>query len=367
MIKFVRTRNRLKQQPHWALCLISILTAILYWGFWATDRYVSEAHIVLQSPEINPTGFNISSLLSGTQGSGDLLLLKEHLESVDMLQKLQQKLDIRSHYASRDIDYLSRLSHENVELEKLYRYMQKRIDIVFDDYAAVLRVRVQAYSPDMAKAIAQTLLEEGERHMNDMGQRLAAEQVAFIEQQVTKLEQRLFSIREELLTFQNEQGLVSPTGTLQSIFGVVSQLQGQLSVLEARKKSLASFQSASSPEMVRINSEIDALKAQIDIEKQKLAASSGNSLNRVSADYQTLELKAQFALELYSNALLALESTRVEAARKLKQVSVLQYPTQAEFSTEPKRLYNIIVFIFFALFIAAISHLARAIIRDHRD
>ena len=359
--------NRLKKHPHWALSIIAMFFALLYWTLLASDRYVSSSHIVLQSPEINPTGLNISSLLSGTQGSGDLLLLKDHLQSVDMLQKLQQKLNIRQHYASADIDWLSRLSDEHTELEKLYRYMQKHIDIVFDDYAAVLRIRVQAYSPQMAQAIAQTLLDEGEKHMNDMGQRLAAEQVAFIETQVSALEQRLFAARDELLAFQNKQGLVSPTGTVEAIFAVVSQLEAQLALLQARKKSASSFQSPSSPEIVRLNSEIQALQQQIGQEKQKMAAENGTALNQVSSEFQTLELKARFALELYSNALLALESTRVEAARKLKQVSVLQYPTLPEFSTEPRRLYNLLVFAFFAVFLAAIAHLTRAVIRDHRD
>lgn len=367
MIRFARTRSRIKKHPHWALCIGAMFMALLYWSFIATDRYVSQTHIVLQSPEINPTGLNISSLLSGTQGSGDLLLLKDHLQSVDMLQKLQQKLNIRAHYASADIDWFSRLGDENTELEKLYSYMQQRIDIVFDDYAAVLRITVQAYSPQMAQDIAQTLLDEGEKHMNDMGQRLAAEQVAFIETQVAALEQRLFTARDELLNFQNKQGLVSPTGTVEAIFAIVSQLEGQLALLEARKKSAASFQSSSSPEIVRLNSEIKALQQQIVLEKQKMAAEGGTALNQLSSQFQTLELKARFALELYSNALLALESTRVEAARKLKQVSVLQYPTKAEFSTEPRRFYNVVVFAFFAIFLAAIAHLVRAIVRDHRD
>jgi capsular polysaccharide transport system permease protein len=359
--------NRLKKHPHWVLCLIAMFFALLYWTVIASNRYVSSTHIVLQSPEINPTGLNISSLLSGTQGSGDLLLLKDHLQSVDMLQKLQHKLNIRAHYANTDIDWISRLNNEDTELENLYRYMQQRIDIVFDDYAAVLRIRVQAFSPQMAQHIAQTLLEEGEKHMNDMGQRLAAEQVAFIETQVIALEQRLFAARNALLQFQNKEGLVSPTGSVEAIFAIVSQLEAQLALLEARKKSTASYQSNSSPEMVRINSEILALQQQITLEKQKMAAENGTALNQLSSEFQTLELKARFALELYSNALLALESTRVEAARKLKQVSVLQYPTLPEFSTEPRRFYNLLVFVLFAIFIAAIAHLTRAIIRDHRD
>jgi capsular polysaccharide transport system permease protein len=356
-----------KTQPHWFGCFILIFLVSCYWFFMATDRYVSESNIVLQSPEINPTGMNISSLLSGTQGSGDLLLLKEHLESVDMVLKLQQRLDIRQHYASDKIDFFSRLSSEDVALEKLYSYLSNRITITFDDYSAVLRIRVQAYTPEMAKLIAQTLIEEGELHMNQMGQRLAEEQVAFIEQQVNILEQRLFAVREELLEFQNQQGLVSPTGTVESIFAVIGQLQGQLAILEARRKSMSSFQSDISPAIVQLNSEINALRQQIDAEKLKLAADSGNALNRVSAEYQTLELKARFALDLYSNALLALESTRVEASRKLKQVSVLQYPTLPEFSTEPRRGYNSMVFAMIIIFIAAIAHLSRAIVRDHRD
>jgi capsular polysaccharide transport system permease protein len=134
MIKKVFRFSWLKKHPHWLCCFCSIVIASIYWSLWATDRYVSETHIVLQSSEINTTGFNISSLLSGTQGSGDLLLLKEHLKSVDMLQKLQQKLNLRGHYASEEIDYFSRLNDEHAELEKLYNYMENRIEIIFDDY-----------------------------------------------------------------------------------------------------------------------------------------------------------------------------------------------------------------------------------------
>lgn len=359
--------NRFKSQPHWLLCVIAIGCAVLYWAFMASDRYVSTTHIVLQSPEISPAGMNLSSLLSGTQGSGDLLLLKDHLESVDMLKKLQDKLDIRSHYANADIDWFSRLNEQDTELENLHRYMQSRISIVFDDYAAVLRIQVQAFSPVMAQQISQTLLDEGEKHMNFMGQRLAAEQVAFIEKQVATLEQRLFAARKELLEFQNKEGLVSPTNTMQAIFAVVSQLETQLALLQAKKKSASSYQSATSPEIVRLNGEIQALQQQISQEKSKMATQSGNALNQVSSVFQTLELKSRFALELYSNALLTLESTRVEAARKLKQISVLQYPTLPEYSTEPRRGHNIVVFMLLALFISSIFHLALAIIRDHRD
>ncbi len=48
-------------------------------------------------------------------------------------------------------------------------------------------------------------------------------------------------------------------------------------------------------------------------QRDRLAQATGNSLNRVSAEYETLELQAQFAQETYSSALAALENTRLEA------------------------------------------------------
>jgi capsular polysaccharide transport system permease protein len=359
--------NKLKQHPLWGVALIVIIGAFFYWMLLATDRYVSEANIVLKSPEISPASLNFSSLLSGTSGAGDLLLLRDHLLSVDMLNVLEERLQIRQHYASTDIDRWSRLSSSDVPIEMLHKYILKRVDVHFDDYANVLRLRVQAYSPEMAQQIAQTLLKEGELHMNRMGQRLAEEQVAFIEGQVEVLEQRLYTTREALLDFQNTHGLVSPTGSVESIMMIVAQLEAQKALLEAQRKASSSFQSATSPEMQRLDSQILALSTQIQQERSKMATGDGDALNRISADFETLTLQAKFALELYSNSLLMLETTRVDAARKLKQVSVLQYPTLPQYSIEPRRGYNFAVVCFFAILLAGIAQLTRAIIRDHLD
>ncbi|MCK7544303.1 chain-length determining protein [Marinobacter bryozoorum] len=357
----------LKNNPFWLLAALAILVAALYWGLLATDRYVSRAHIVLQSPEINPASLNVSSLLSGTSGSGDLLLLKDHLESVAMLRSLQEDLDLRSHYSNNDIDFLARLESADVPIETFHKYMQGRINIVFDDYASLLKVEVQAYTPEMAQQITQALLEEGERHMNLMGQRLAEEQVDFIDEQAQILEKRLYNARDRMLEFQNEKGLVAPAQTIEAIFGTVSRLQAELALLNARIKALSSYQSASSPEIRRLREEASAMEEQIRIEQDKLARQSGDSLNKVSAEYKTLEMRADFALELYSNTLTALESTRIEAARKLKQVSILEYPTLPEYPIKPERLYNITVFALITLLITAILQLIVTVVRDHRD
>src|SRR5690606_4747275 len=114
--------------------------------------------------------------------------------------------DLRSHYSQTSIDRFSRLSSADVPIEKFHEYMASRIKILFDDYSSVLKIEVQAYSPEMAQRIVKALLEEGERHMNDMGQRLAEEQVEFSDIQAKDHEARLSDASAALLAYQIEKG-----------------------------------------------------------------------------------------------------------------------------------------------------------------
>ena len=363
-----KIKQFIKQQPHWAACAAASLLALIYWSLLASDRYISEANVVLESPQIAAPTLSFESLFSGSSGnSGDMLLLRDHLLSVDMLKILDQQLDLRGHYSNSSIDFLSNLNDREAPMEDLHEYYLQRIQVELDDYAQVLRIKVAAFDPKMAQRIAQTLLDEGEKHMNAMGQRLAEEQVKFLEKQVAKLRVGLDEASDELLAYQNENGLISPTGTVETISAVVASLEGQLANNKARRSAMLSYLSPGSNEVLRINSEIDALQQQIKIEQARMAKGSGDSLNRLSSEYQNLDMQMRFALESYSGALAALQNTRIEAARKLKQVSVLQSPTLPEYAVEPKRLYNITVFVIVALFLGLILHMLIMIVKDHRD
>lgn len=356
----------IKKQPLWALALVAILAVAFYWFVWASDRYVSRATVVLESPQIAAPEFSFSSLLTGGGGNGDLLLLREHLLSTDMLKKVQNELPFRKYYSEHG-DFFSRLSNANAPIEELHKYYKKFVSIELDEYSGVLNVEVQAFTPEFAHQLSQLLLKQGEAHMNDMGRRLAEEQVKFLEQQVKRLENRLDETRGALLAYQNQHGLISPTHTVESLNKIVGSLESELASLQASYSAAQSYQSIHSAQRVQIKNQINAIQKQINKEKNRLAKETGNALNRISADYQTLELKAQFAQQTYSSALAALENTRIEAARKLKQVSILQSPLLPEYSTQPNRIYNVSVFTLITLFLVFIANMMMLIIRDHRD
>ncbi|WP_044406930.1 chain-length determining protein [Thiomicrospira microaerophila] len=355
-------------KPYWYLSLVLIFAVGVYWHFFATDRYVSQSHVVLESPKVAMPQMTMQSMLTGTSSGNkaDMLLLRDHLLSVDMLKKLDAQLNIRQHYTTPEADYFTRLSAQDLPIEKLHDYMQRRIKIELDEYAQLLRVRVEAFTPEKAQKINEFLLKEGEAHMNEMGKRLAQEQINFLEQQLKQLENNFDQALQDLLDFQNKIGLVSPQGNIESISGIITSLQAELAKSQAKKAALSQFQSAQSSEIIRVESEIQALTNQINIERQKLAQQSGEALNAVTSQFQILDFRLQFARESYSAALAALEGTRIEAARTLKQVSVLQSASLPEYAIEPRRLYNSTVFAIVMLFLTLIAHMVVLIIKDHK-
>ncbi len=133
---------------------------------------------------------------AGTNKSGDMLLLRDYLLSVDMMQNVNDAVGFREHYSNSKIDWFSRLSSDQVPLEELHEYYQSVISVELDDYSQVLRIKIQAFSPDVAQRINKLLITTGESYMNELGYRLADEQVRFLEKQVDELSKKL-SVSQE--------------------------------------------------------------------------------------------------------------------------------------------------------------------------
>ena len=348
------------------LCLL----AAIYWGVIASDRYVSEAHVIIQQTEMPMNqSMDISTLFGGSGGASraDQMLLRDHLLSVDMLTTVDAGLGLKEHYSDRRRDPLSRLWSADISQEWFHWYYLSRVSVEFDDYAGVLIIRSEAFTPDKAHALTSLLVQEGERYMNLMARRLAQEQLSFVEKQVNQMNDRLIQARQAVLAYQNKRNLVSPQGTVENLFGIINQLEGQLTTLKTQLDALLGFQNARSPAVIELNLQIAAVQKQMTRAQARLTSSERQTLNRAVEEYQLLEMNAGFAQDLYKTALAALEKRRVDAARTLKMVSVLQSPTHPEYPLQPRRIYNTVVFVLGAFLLAGIVSLLSAIIRDHRD
>lgn len=350
------------------ILLLSLLT-MCFWLF-SSDRYVSEGIVIVQNTEqISAPNVDLMTMLGGIgkANSSDQLLLREHLLSVDMLNKLDAALDLRSHYSDSRWDFASRLWFKDASIEWFHRYYLSRVFVEYDDYAGVLRISAQAYDAGTANAIASMLINEGERFMNEMSHALARTQVEFLEKQVALAHTQVLQASKVLLDFQNQKGLISPKATVESIHTIIGKLEEQRTELQTQLASLPRNLDRNHPTRKSLQQSLAAVERQIAQEQAKLASTSGRPLNSLMEKEQLLQLDLNFKQDLYKTSLVALEKGRMDAARALKHVSVLQAPVLAEYAWQPRRIYGVVATLCITLLVLGIINLLKAVILDHVD
>lgn len=363
-VKFKLTSNLFS----WAVIFSLVISS--YWLFIASDRYVSEAHVIIQRTDINGGSQRVDlSNVFGLSDSNrnDQMLLRDYLLSVDMLKRIDSKLNLKAHYSDGSHDLLSRMWFKQPSIEWFHRHFLSRVSVVYDDYDGVLTIKAQAYDPKTANAIVKNLVDDGSFYMNQLAQKLAYSQVVFLENQVTKLADESIQARNAMLDYQNKKKMVSPEAETENMLNIIAKLKQERAELETQKNALKAYLVAKHPNIVIIDQKIASIDAQIRDQQSKLTSPHEVTLNKTVEEYQRLELQAGIAQEVYKSALSALERGRIEAIRTIKTVSIIQAPTFPEYPLEPRRIYNVFVTILLSFLIAGLINLALAILRDHKD
>lgn len=363
LIRFLRRRGR------YAIgVLLPSLLLLGYLGLIASDRYVSEARLIVERDSANVGGIAMGLLSLGQGGSAlDVELVKRFIESPAMVEYLDHALDLRKHYSQDKADFFSRLS-PSASREDFVKYYLKRVDIHIDKDSLTLDLAIQAFDPVYAQKLARAVVERSERFVNDVGQSLAREQVAFAQGEVEKSNKRLVDAANELIAYQNEHEMLSPELESAALSQVIAGLQQELARQKTELKALRSYLSDSAPEVMAARSRIAALDLQISQERAKqVRTGQSGALNALLVDYKELELGVRVATDIYQAGLATLEAAKLDASRKVKHLVMVSAPTLPQDATRPRRLYSLATAVALLHILYLIGGMIVVIIQDHRE
>ncbi len=349
----------------WVVACFAV--AIIYFGFIASDRYVSRAELVVkQADQIKMLPDALSMLGLGGSNHEDILLIQDYLKSEDLLDKLDKEMGIKAHYQSHKVDYFSRLPG-NVSREEFLKYYRDHLTLRLDELSGVLTIELQAFDPAYGQRVVNLMLKESEGFINKLGHQVALEQLAFVEKEVDRAYQRVQTEKAKVLEFQNAHHLISPESTSTARLGVVSQIEGELARQQAQLKQLQSYMRETAPAVVSVKARVDALTQQLAQEQGRLTGTDKDAMNEVTARYLDVQTQAALAADLYKTGLISLEQARVEAYRKLKHLLVVSKPTLAEDAEYPRRLYNLATIAVLLCLFYGLIVMGLATLREHQD
>ena len=340
-IKLAKKHLLHRQAGRWfaGIVLIPWSVAASYYIGVASDRYVSEASFMIEKSDGNGSGIEGLSLFGMTPQTGnDQRIVEAFIQSPDMLYYLDENIDLRQHY-TEEADLLSRLS-PGASHESFLKFYRKHMRVRFNDTSGMLDLEMQGFTPEFAQQAAELVLKRSEAFVNEISHGLAGEQLKFVQDEVALSEQRLKDLTAKLVNFQNETGMLSVTEQGAALSSIMNELQAELVRNQTELQTLTSYLNKSSPQVVALQQRIGALEKQLSTEKTRLTDSDTTTLNDLAARQQELQLDLDLATRAYSSALVALESARTEASRKLKQLVVVSSPHLSEEAKYPRVAYN---------------------------
>jgi len=361
----VGTRARIISY-RWVLIIFAAF--VFYNLFWVSDRYVTVTSVYVKSTNENISVLPTIPLVPGGLGgaSQDALLLRNYIHSADMLAAIDQKLDLRSHYSGSDGDYFSRMSAAAPD-EGFLGYFREHLSVEIEAESNILTIRSQGFTPEFSRSVASAVLEQAETYINGVSQKIALQEIAFVEQELNRAREAVAETRGAVLAFQTDNELLDPVATGEAVQAVVNEMEGELVRLAAEEKVLTSYLQGDAAELVAVRDRIAGIRNQLEQERDKFAGQGSQSINQVNARFEELRLSFEFATDIYQGTLQTLEQARVESYRKLKHLVVVQSPQTPDAALLPRKLYNIVTLFVILNLIFGITAMVIATVREHRD
>lgn len=352
------------------MVIVPLMFIAFYLLAFAQNRYVADSTIVVkQVGEVNAQMNNGIGALLGVSNtsSEDAQFLKAYIQSRDLVEKLDKKLELRKHFQGAGSDPIFEL-HTNSSKEELIKYYNKRVVVNLDESTMLLKISTEGFNPEFALKLNQQILKESEQFINEVSQRVAKEQLIFTQKQLEEASGQLKASREALLAYQNQNQMFDPQAQAVAIAQIVNTLENNLAQLRTEERTLLSYLNPSAPQIVAIRSQIESVQEQIEDEKSKLTSSGrSDKLNRSAADFEGLKAQVEFSTDLYKLSLASLEKARLEAVRKLKNIVVLTSPQLPQEALYPRITYIIISAFLLLNILFGIIMLIRSVIREHQE
>lgn len=357
---------RLKLAFVFAVLAPTLVVALYLYGF-AASLYEAETRFAVRTGAVSGVdAFTSFAGIPSVNQVQDSLIVANFVESRAAVEALQDAIDLRELYSGDGVDPLSRLAAD-ATIEELVEMWQDMVSVSIESPSGIITVRTLAFSPEDAQRIADALIAESEKLVNELGRRSRENLISDSRRELARAEERVRETREALTRLRNEEGIIDPALTAQGIDTLVNELRGEAVRTEQEIATIERTISREAPQLEPLRVRLEAVREQIEaLEGQLTRRRPGDAapISEVMTRFDQLALDLQIAERQYAAAAAALEQARAAAERQQMYLATFVRPVLPEDPVGPRRTTGVLIA--FAVFLA-VWLAARAASRRLRD
>lgn len=344
------------------------------WYLWtrAADQYASFVGFSVRTEDASSS----LNLLLGPLDLGgetpDADILYEFIQSQDLVARVDEQLDLRTLWSKPGPDNDPVFAFDPPgTIEDLRDYWRRMVHISYDSGNGLIELRVHAFDPDDAQAIAQAVSDESTRLINDLSLNSREDSIRYAREELDVAVDRLKKARKALTEYRNRTQIVDPTIDVQGQAGLLSQLNIQLAAALIDLDMLHETTREGDPRIDQAERRIRVIEARIESEKRKLGLGGGNDAEAEAfadlvGEYESLVVDREFAERTYTAALASYDAAQAEAQRQSRYLAIHLNPTLAEKAEYPERLTLLGLIGLFSFLLWSVLALVGYSLRDRR-
>ncbi|MCM2292025.1 capsule biosynthesis protein [Allorhizobium sp. BGMRC 0089] len=347
------------------LVLVPFFVSALYFAFIASDQYTVEARFAVRSMDHNDTKMSDSNTLSMSAATQDAQIVASFIESNEMLDRLQPKIDYRAIFDRPGVDFLSRISRNETREDFLDDWKQQ-VKAYIDASSGIITLKVRTFSPQDSLKLANAVIAESEILINQLSLRAREDALKGYQDEVKQSGAKYQASLEALNRFQTESGLYSPEIQAQQIGKLMTGLIAKKLDVETREYVARQSNATKGPAFEQLELTRKSLDKQIEDLKAQMTGGKNESLSRVLLTFSRLETDRMVAEKLYEASQQLYSQALADSLRKSLYVVVFVHPALPEESLYPLRIFSpFMVFLTLAITWCT-AMLIWASVEDHR-
>ena len=368
-------------QPRWRhrivllsffVCVVFPVAAIFYF-LWhiAEDQFASTVGFSVRREEVSSAVELLGGVadLSGSSSS-DTDILFEFVRSQKLVAKIDDQLGLSQMWSKPTQDRVFGFEPGGT-IEDLVDHWSRLVKVSYDTSSKLIEIRVHAFAPEDAQAIAQAIFNNSSAMINQLSAIAREDAVRYARDELKTAVERLKAAREAVTEFRNTHQIVDPNVDVQTQAGLLGNLQSQLAEALISLDLLTETTRTDDPRIEQAQRKVHVIEGRIKSEKNKLGLSGAEQNNvavfaTVFGEYERLVVDREFAEQTYISALSAFDAAQAEAGRQSRYLAAHIEPTMAERSMYPQRAAILGLCSMFLVLIWAISVLVGFSLKDRR-
>jgi len=348
------------------IVLVPFLASVLYYAFVAADQYTAEARFAVRSlVDEESVDESDAGVLKMSPASQDAHVVTSFIHSSEILRRVGTHLDYKAMFVRDGSDFYAEFDPDD-SAEEFLKYWNRQVSTYIDGPSGIVFLRVRTFTPEDSIKLADAILEESEKLINELSTRARNDMIANARAEVERTGKSYEEALAALNRFQKEAGLLSPAVQAEQTGKLLTGLLAQKFELESRLFVIQQSNGADSPTYRQLALGRTSIDAEIEKMRNQMTGKEAASYANTLSTFARLETDRMVAEKLYEATHHHYEVSLAAAMRKALYLAVFVRPMLPEEALYPRRVVTPLLTLFFLFVAWAILSLAWASIEDHR-